>query len=857
MKIANARLPWIVVVLILTGLFVAAASAITYAADLVLIQGHSRVLQYERVSRVAVGDESVIDVVALSPTQVLVNAKGKGLTTLHVWENGIQEQYSVRVYADDGTLTAELTELIDLPQVQVQFIEDTLILDGLVEDAHERDRAEKIASAFSSRIINLLRYEETYDNPGLAEAVRQLIGEDVTVTVIYDTIILEGQLSSPKAQERAVALAAAFDRPVVDLLRVPVAEAPPEPEPEAEAVEEPEKPDEPSPADVTAAAIDRTIQVYQWGDSLFLEGFMASDYEKERALAIAEAIHTPVVNLLRVRPADPDPVTEVVEPEEPAEPKEDPVDYAAVARRLIADPNLEVKLLFDQLILEGTAATEWDKHRAVTLAEVLPFPVVNLVQVEPPPEPEEEPEPEPEPGPKPLDPDEVAEAIGHPHIRVNWINRTLFLEGFVRDEFDKTRALKIAEAFTPTVVDLIRVQQPQPAVEEPAERFTEPAERVEKEPEPPDEPGEPEKAEEPEVDEAQFYRELVEDVEAALREPEVTAAFHRETLVLEGIVVSEAAKERAESIASFYYQPVHSFIQVQEPEGPLKAEEIARLLDSDAIDVTEVEDTIILSGEVEDQAEHSRAMEIAQLYGPVMDLLHVNRPAQVVMQVHVLEMSRTEGRDLGITWGSLHDVTQEFMPSVVRFEEVNRVGSFEFLRSFPLAAEIRAMVDEGDAKLLAAPSLLTMSGEEASFLAGGEIPVVVGTGDDAQVTWREYGVRLQILPWVKQNQIQVEINPEVSSLDWTNAVQLNGQSIPALKTRRTSTKVQVDEGSTVILGGLIEHEERQQVRKVPILGDLPILGALFRSTQYQERETELVIMITPWVVFPGGGGTGE
>ena len=853
MTTVNGRLKWMILVVVLAGLSVAAASAITYAADLVLIQGHSRVMQYERVSRVAVGDESVIDVVALSPTQILVNAKGKGMTTLHVWENGIQEQYTVRVYADDGTLTAELASLIDLPQVQVQFIENTLILDGMVADPQERERAEKIAAAFSDRIINLLRYEETYDNPGLAQAVRQLIGEDLTVTVIYDTIILEGKLPNPEAQERAVALAAAFDRPVVDLLQVPVVEAPPEPD--AEPDEEIAKPEEPSAAEVTAAAIDRTIQVYQWGDSLFLEGFMASDHEKERALAIAEAIHTPVVNLLRVRPADPEPVTEVVEPDEPEEPKEDPVDYASVARRLIGDPDLQVKLLFDQLILEGTAATEWDKHRAVTLAQVLPFPVVDLVQVAPDPEPDVE--PEPEPAPKPLDPDEVAEAIDHPHIRVNWINRTLFLEGFVLDEFDKTRALKIAEAFTPTVVDLIRVQQPKPAVEESAE-VPDSREQPEKTPDTAEQQPElPPESDEPEVDEAKFYRELLEDVEAALREPDVTAAFHRETLVLEGNVLSEAAKERAESIASFYYQPVHSFIQVQEPEGPMKAEEIARLLNSERIDVTEVEDTIILSGEVDDQAEHSRAMEIAQLYGPVMDLLHVSRPAQVIMQVHVLEMSRSEGRDIGITWGSLHDVTGEFMPSVVRFEEVNRVGSFEFLRSFPLSAEIRAMVDEGDAKLLAAPSLLTMSGEEASFLAGGEIPVVVGTGDDAQVTWREYGVRLQILPWVKQNQILVEINPEVSSLDWTNAVTLNGQSIPALKTRRTNTKVQVDEGSTVILGGLIEHEERQQVRKVPILGDLPILGALFRSTQYQERETELVIMITPWIVYPGGGGTSE
>lgn len=171
-------------------------------------------------------------------------------------------------------------------------------------------------------------------------------------------------------------------------------------------------------------------------------------------------------------------------------------------------------------------------------------------------------------------------------------------------------------------------------------------------------------------------------------------------------------------------------------------------------------------------------------------------------------------------------------------------------------ADINAIIDalesEGLISLLAEPNLTALSGETASFLAGGEFPVpVVDRLGGASVDFKDYGVSLAFTPTVlTSNRINLKVMPEVSSISSAGAVTVNGINIPALTTRRASTSVELGSGQSFAIAGLLLADTDQSVDKFPGLGDLPILGALFRSTRFERRETELVVIVTPYLVRP-------
>ena len=168
---------------------------------------------------------------------------------------------------------------------------------------------------------------------------------------------------------------------------------------------------------------------------------------------------------------------------------------------------------------------------------------------------------------------------------------------------------------------------------------------------------------------------------------------------------------------------------------------------------------------------------------------------------------------------------------------------------------IRAMQQQGALKALAEPNLIAMNGQEASFLAGGEfpIPIVQGTGggNSVSIVFKEYGVRLNFKPTIiDEDHIRLELEPEVSTLDFANGVRFDGFVVPALRTRRAKTGVELRDGQSFALAGLLDNNEVQQISKVPGLGDIPILGNLFRSKQFQKNETELMFIVTAQVVKP-------
>jgi Flp pilus assembly secretin CpaC len=168
---------------------------------------------------------------------------------------------------------------------------------------------------------------------------------------------------------------------------------------------------------------------------------------------------------------------------------------------------------------------------------------------------------------------------------------------------------------------------------------------------------------------------------------------------------------------------------------------------------------------------------------------------------------------------------------------------------------IKALQQKGDLKLLANPQLLTLSGEKASFLVGGEVPVPVaqtvtaGGTPSVTIEWKEYGVRLNFLPTiVDSNLINLKISPEVSSLDWANMVSFGGYSIPALRTRKADATVELNSEQSVVLGGLLSTEESKTIKRVPILGHIPIISFFFSRKERTKSETELLIIVSPRIV---------
>lgn len=243
---------------------------------------------------------------------------------------------------------------------------------------------------------------------------------------------------------------------------------------------------------------------------------------------------------------------------------------------------------------------------------------------------------------------------------------------------------------------------------------------------------------------------------------------------------------------------------------------------------------------------------------------------QVLLEVEVGEVKKSKLDQLGLdlTWSSNNP---DFIgrgsktlgsfggetgpPSIPLGLQQGMSGYFKFVGTHDeISAAIHALEQRGDIKLLARPKLLCLSGENASFLSGGEIPVPIAqgtSGGGVQITiqWKEYGVRLNFVPTVIDSDlINLRIKPEVSSLDYSNGVVISGFAVPALITRRAEASVELNSGQTMLLGGLVSTEQVKTVRRVPILGHIPLIGALFTRRDTSAQENELVIIVSPRIV---------
>ena len=275
---------------------------------------------------------------------------------------------------------------------------------------------------------------------------------------------------------------------------------------------------------------------------------------------------------------------------------------------------------------------------------------------------------------------------------------------------------------------------------------------------------------------------------------------------------------------------------------------------NDKIEVRNMAGGLYLSGDVANDTVARQAEKIAQAYAPerVTNGLAIRDSHQVMLEVRFVEATRDAVKELGI--GLLTQRAGDFAfqsGSAIANPVLSGVLQGGFGRA-TLDTSIQALEEKGVIRTLAEPNLVSMSGETASFLAGGEFPIPV-PADDGQIgiEFRQFGVGLSFTPTVLDDGIiNLKVAPEVSQLDSVNAVRIGGVEVPALRVRRANTTIELRNSQSFAIAGLLQNETSNRKTQTPWIGNVPILGSLFRSTRYQKAETELVIIVTPRLVQP-------
>jgi len=283
--------------------------------------------------------------------------------------------------------------------------------------------------------------------------------------------------------------------------------------------------------------------------------------------------------------------------------------------------------------------------------------------------------------------------------------------------------------------------------------------------------------------------------------------------------------------------------------------------------------TAVVSGSAASLDVHERAVAVGKRMGgkdgSVIDTSTVGNRSVVQVDVRVVEFSRSVLKEAGLNFFKQSNgfAFGAFTPGGLSSVTGGATSAFQATGGIPIASAFNLVVNSAGrgifgnisvleannlARVLAQPTLVALSGQSASFLAGGEIPVPVpqALGSTA-IDWKQYGVGLTLTPTVlSQRRIALKVAPESSQLDFQHGVTINSVSVPAITTRRADTTVELGDGESFVIGGLIDRETMSNISKVPVLGDLPIIGAFFKSLNYQQNDKELVIIVTPHLVAP-------
>ncbi|HVQ74584.1 MAG TPA: type II and III secretion system protein family protein [Candidatus Binatia bacterium] len=330
------------------------------------------------------------------------------------------------------------------------------------------------------------------------------------------------------------------------------------------------------------------------------------------------------------------------------------------------------------------------------------------------------------------------------------------------------------------------------------------------------------------------------------------------------------------SLVVFYPGKTVFFDLVVQSDLGLLRERLRQVAPRDEIDVQPAREAIILTGSVTSERTIAGAAEVAAVFAPrgkVVNLLSLTdaKPQQVMLQVHVAEVNRDALREFGIAFRAMDAPNLRggmSTPGRSPFFEMLGLaatsganfllpGASFFIANENYAGLVRALSDRNLLRTLAKPNLVTQSGKEAKFLSGGEFPFPVAQEfNTITVEFKEFGIGLIFTPVVVDGEtINLQVRPEVSSLDFSQGLEAAGFRIPVVRKNEVATTISIKDGESFAIAGLINNEVRQTVGKIPILGDIPILGALFRSTRFQNNETELLFLVTVKLVQPGPPGT--
>lgn len=292
------------------------------------------------------------------------------------------------------------------------------------------------------------------------------------------------------------------------------------------------------------------------------------------------------------------------------------------------------------------------------------------------------------------------------------------------------------------------------------------------------------------------------------------------------------------------------------------------------VHVQMIEDRVMLRGKVENQYEHDSALKIAGLYtggdgSGVIDLLEMEHPSQIRLEAQIIEINSDYTKNLGIQYWSQTPGSNSSSDSSTGnsnsgitvgtaglfyggedFSSTRKHGGWLGSHVANVNVTLQALINEGKACILSRPSITTMSGKTANILIGGRIPIPVSDGNgNVSIDWHEYGMKLNIEPVVdSEDKITSKVHAEVSTLDYSHGVKIDSFSVPGIATREAESEVNVRSGMTMAIGGLINSEDAKIVSKIPLLGDLPIIGRFFRHTSNTRDKREVIILITPTLV---------
>ncbi|WP_420224810.1 type II and III secretion system protein family protein [Pigmentiphaga litoralis] len=331
------------------------------------------------------------------------------------------------------------------------------------------------------------------------------------------------------------------------------------------------------------------------------------------------------------------------------------------------------------------------------------------------------------------------------------------------------------------------------------------------------------------------------------------------------VVLEKATETRRGSVAVVGRKPGTTMVSVwlrgvEAPQIYLVrvTGDLATLLPDEGVKTQIYGDTAVMSGRADSLLSHRRAAAAADnAVGAqqVFDNSVVEAGGVVQVEVKVVEFNKQTLKEAGFnfsasnTRGSFNfGLASQIAPTGAMFD----LGLGLTRGNFLLDTNLRLLESNGLARVLAEPTLVALSGQSAKFLAGGELPVPQAGGlGTTTVVYKPFGIGLTVTPTVlSKDRIALKVAPEASDLDYTNGVNINGTQIPAIITRRADTTVELGDGESYVIGGLVSRTTSSNLSKLPLLGDLPIIGAFFRSMNYQQREKELLIVVTPRLVRP-------